>query len=438
MPVTPNSAVAASSNGSLVKVTLQPNPGDSEGIAVLTGTFTGVQGTLQGSLDGVTYVGLTAVNVSSGGSVSGTLNPSGTPTAYWFKVGGWPYIQFNPTQVSTGTVTITLKTAGTLGGTPPGGSSSGGGSIAQTITSVSANAFTVGPNGVTNPAFNVDDSVSSAATGLNLQPQAAGSGMVMTIISSGTNESGYLTAKGTGSINIQGTTNPGFTVAGVASAATGLKITPAAAASGLAIATISSGTNENMTLDAKGSGTIGIGTISTGAITLGAATGVTGALTITSASASALTVGLNGATNPVLKVNAATATVATGLAVTGAAATAGLALAVISSGTNENLTLNAKGSGTITVGGVSTGNVVLGGGGGIIVCPGTLTAGGLLTNAIQVATSGPLIYSGSGAPSISAAVKGSLYLRSDGTSTSTRAYVASDTAGTWTALTTGA
>ena len=74
----------------------------------------------------------------------------------------------------------------------------------------------------------------------------------------------------------------------------------------------------------------------------------------------------------------------------------------------------------------------------LVVVPGTLTAGGLLTNAVQVATAGPLIYSGSGAPSISAAVKGSLYLRTDGSSTSTRAYIATDTAGTWTAITTAA
>ncbi len=61
-----------------------------------------------------------------------------------------------------------------------------------------------------------------------------------------------------------------------ANAATGLKITPAAAAAGLALAVISSGTNENLTLNAKGSGTIGIGTVSTGLVTAGSAVSVTG------------------------------------------------------------------------------------------------------------------------------------------------------------------
>jgi len=47
------------------------------------------------------------------------------------------------------------------------------------------------------------------------------------------------------------------------------------------------------------------------------------------------------------------------------------------------------------------------------------------------------IYVGSGAPTVSAA-KGSLYLRTDGSSTSTRAYINTDGATTWTNIVTGA
>lgn len=157
----------------------------------------------------------------------------------------------------------------------------------------------------------------------------------------------------------QGSTNPAFLVnANTASSATGVSVTAAAAAGGVAVAAISSGTNENLTIDAKGSGTITLNATGTGAIALGRATSVAGATTITSTSASALTVGANGATNPVLQVDANTASVATGIKLTGAAAAAGAAIAVISSGTNENLTINAKGSGTITLGNSSTGNIV--------------------------------------------------------------------------------
>lgn len=70
-----------------------------------------------------------------------------------------------------------------------------------------------------------------------------------------------------------------------------------------------------------------------------------------------------------------------------------------------------------------------------VVVGSTLTAGGSLLGNVQMNVSGPLIYSGSGAPTISAAVKGSLYLRSDGTGTTDRIYVAKDTAGTWASLT---
>lgn len=85
-----------------------------------------------------------------------------------------------------------------------------------------------------------------------------------------------------------------------------------------------------------------------------------GTVTITEANANALTVGRQGATDPVLKVNSATASQATGISITGAAAAGGVAVAAISSGTDESMTINAKGSGTVTIGGTSTGNVVVG------------------------------------------------------------------------------
>lgn len=47
------------------------------------------------------------------------------------------------------------------------------------------------------------------------------------------------------------------------------------------------------------------------------------------------------------------------------------------------------------------------------------------------------IFYGSGSPTLAAA-KGSLYLRSDGSSTSTRLYVNTDGSTTWTAVTTAA
>lgn len=82
-------------------------------------------------------------------------------------------------------------------------------------------------------------------------------------------------------------------------------------------------------------------------------------VTVTSASASALAVGLAGATNPAFVIDSSTASQAAGLKVTGATAAGTVAAAVVSSGSDANLTINAKGSGTIGIGSVSTGAVTI-------------------------------------------------------------------------------
>lgn len=82
-----------------------------------------------------------------------------------------------------------------------------------------------------------------------------------------------------------------------------------------------------------------------------------GPINATSNSATALAVGRQGTTDPGLVVDASTSSCATGLKITPAAAGAGVALATISSGTNENATFDAKGSGTLTLNGTATGKV---------------------------------------------------------------------------------
>lgn len=179
-----------------------------------------------------------------------------------------------------------------------------------------------------------------------------------------------------------------------------------------------------------------------GTVTLPATTTIGGSSVsalgvITSSSANALTVGPNGTTNPSFNVDASTASAATGLNVKSAAAASGLAVSVVSSGTNENLTVNAKGSGTITFGNTSTGNV-----NSVrkfnAMSATTLPAGGATGQGIQLFTTTNLgVFAGSGVPTLSAA-QGALYLRSDGSSTSTRLYVNTDGGTTWTNVTTAA
>ena len=101
--------------------------------------------------------------------------------------------------------------------------------------------------------------------------------------------------------------------------------------------------------------------LSLGGATIGDnALAVNGAETIASASAAALAIGANGATNPAFLVDASAASQAAGFKVTGAATGGTVALAAINSGANTNLSINAKGTGGISIGNVSTGGIGLG------------------------------------------------------------------------------
>jgi hypothetical protein len=113
---------------------------------------------------------------------------------------------------------------------------------------------------------------------------------------------------------------------------------------------------------------IGNFSVATNKFTVAAASGNTtvagtfaasGAGTFTSASATSLAVGLTGATNPAFTVDSSTASQVAGLKVTGAATAGTVAVVVTDSGSNASLTVNAKGSGTIGIGSVSTGAVTI-------------------------------------------------------------------------------
>jgi hypothetical protein len=115
------------------------------------------------------------------------------------------------------------------------------------------------------------------------------------------------------------------------------------------------GLNTTQAVDFSGSATVALpaGTTINGS-------SLTALGTITSSSAQALAVGLNGLTNPAFNVDSSTASQADGVNVKGLAAGNGAQVKVISSGTNAPLTIDAKGSGTIVIGGTSTGLISIG------------------------------------------------------------------------------
>jgi len=73
----------------------------------------------------------------------------------------------------------------------------GGVTAAGLITVASAAAFTVGPNGLTNPTFQVKTDVASAATGLLVTGNASGSGVTLAA-TGGPNEKIVVVPKGSG------------------------------------------------------------------------------------------------------------------------------------------------------------------------------------------------------------------------------------------------
>lgn len=183
------------------------------------------------------------------------------------------------------------------------------------------------------------------------------SGGGATIGVGGTNQLAYYTAPST--INGLATANNGVLVTNGSGAPSISSTLP----SGIA-ATNMSLTNPTMTTPTLGvaAGTslaLGGATIGGNALAVTGTTALGGAITVTSNSASALAVGPNGATNPTLQVNGSVTSEATGVSITGAAAGGGAAIAAISSGANEALSINAKGSGGINIGNVSTGTVTV-------------------------------------------------------------------------------
>lgn len=99
----------------------------------------------------------------------------------------------------TGTAgSLVFSASPTFTGTVAGANFTASGTIVQ--TSASATAFESGPNGGTNPVFRLVNNTASQATGLSITGRAAGAGVDITVLSSGTNEALRLTPKGTSGI----------------------------------------------------------------------------------------------------------------------------------------------------------------------------------------------------------------------------------------------
>lgn len=132
--------------------------------------------------------------VSGGGITVGTTTiTSGTNTKVLFNNSG-----VVGEYAITGTGNVAMSASPTFTGTVAAAALTASSTITQ--TSNSATAFESGPNGGTNPVFRLVNSTASSATGLSITGNAAGSGVLLTALSSGSNEDLLLTGKGTGHV----------------------------------------------------------------------------------------------------------------------------------------------------------------------------------------------------------------------------------------------
>lgn len=180
--------------------------------------------------------------------------------------------------------------------------------------------------------------------------------------------------------------------------------------------------------DGKADFSLGTGVFKTssGTNTLGGNTETAFTLIQTSAAAAAFATGLAGNTNPVFRTVNNIASQATGISITGRAATAGADITVLSSGTDENLVINAKGAGTITLNPTATGNTVIGKG---QITPAVQTISG--DGAITIASGVAVITKGSIAAVTLAAPSSQDGTVIEVTSTTDFAHVITVTGGMW-------
>ena len=329
--------------------------------ANLTGTLTVQGASVTIGTPGTTAGSLNLANATSSRQVIlQGLNPTGTGNAT---------IQI-PTIAGGATDTVcllTLANCAAAGGVTGSGTSgniakfNGTNSITNSGLSESGTTLTYAGNAIINAG--------SGFTGnlLNLQVNASSKYSVNELGNS--TQSGTLTVNGTGSSSIAGTltvatgltvTSGGFTVS-----AGGESITGGSTIAGGTIQLNNNSNNNTNINTGTSTGSVTIGNSAAGAVGVvsGAAVNITGG----AASTISTTAG-----NLTLQGGSGTVSLGTSTSLTAAGA-----LAVTAGGTNQNLTVNASGTGQVQIGGTSTGDILIGGGVGSTGCTITNSNGNL-------------------------------------------------------------
>lgn len=306
----------------------------------VSGTYAGLSFAIQGTVDGKNWFAIAAIDLTTGQVVTGSISPATNATYAWrVPSENMAGVQMNVTALSSGQCNALFQAAAFVGviAVPTSTATA----VTSTVTSTSANALAVGPNGTTNPSFNVDASTASAATGINIKSAAAGGGVAITGVSSQGGDAITLTGTAAtastagGAITIAGAAGGATTGAGGAVSLTGGAGTAGNSIGGAAAVTAGAGQGTaagavaTLTAGASGAGATGNGgavTVTAGAAAstngtggaasliggLGTGTGAGGAITITSGAAGST--GVAGAVN--ITVGSATAGVGSALTLT--------------------------------------------------------------------------------------------------------------------------
>ena len=229
--------------------------------------------TIASTIASATAATLNDINVAA--ATTTITGNTGSPITALHKVG-----IFRPTLTDSSAVTVTNASTVYIDNSP---------AAAGSVTITNAWALRVGSGATSLQATTLDGALtyggvtlSNAVTGTGNMVLSASPTFTGTIVGTTTNITS--TSATAFTVGTNGTTTPVFTVdANTGSAVAGFRIQGAVTGGTVALVATDSGSNTNLTFNAKGSGTIGIGSVSTGRVTITPVTTITGSLTLSAA-----------------------------------------------------------------------------------------------------------------------------------------------------------
>ncbi|CAM5999275.1 unnamed protein product [Sphagnum balticum] len=181
--------------GALQRLSYMPNQANKDGGNLIAGQdyynvlFTG------GNISNVTLTNCTITLDAINNTPIGATTPS---------TGAFTTLSVSGTVSGNGFVALQASPNPIGSTTPNTGAFTTLASGAHTITNSTANSFSVGANGSTNPVLNIDSSVASQVSGITIQGQASGTAPTITTTDTAANAGLLIQTKGTSTLTLAG------------------------------------------------------------------------------------------------------------------------------------------------------------------------------------------------------------------------------------------